>query len=321
MQEDQLLFLISQPRSGSSLMQQLLLNSNQIYSEPEPWIMLSLISTYKNTPISEGYNPNFTAKNFNFFLNAKADGLKHFKKNIKELALNIYNERKVGTYYFLDKTPRYYHVLEELYELFPKAKFVFLVRNPLSVFTSILDYNFRGKYYKFLSSPDRLDDLFLAPEEISRFIKNHDNQMLIKYEELVKNPDNELKKIFSYLSLDVPLNKSVYIVKGKFNETNSIDTKSLKKNNQPTEKYLDNWRKSIDNSQKKKLAIGFLKELQTRHSNYFDYDLDEILKDLKKHKPHKNYLFNLSFDLARKNDKDLKLFKLIKKRLILKSQR
>lgn len=318
-----MIFIISQPRSGSSLLQQLLLNSNQILSEPEPWMMLSLIHTYKGTQITSSYNPNYTAINFNTFLNSRQDGFHMFKQQIKELALSTYGEtfHDSNTHYFLDKTPRYYHIIDELYELFPKAKFILLIRNPLSVFASILDYNFKGKYFKFLSSEDRVDDLFLAPKNIENFIKHHDNMKLITYEELVKNPENELKNIFGYLSLDVPLNESVYRLKGKFSETNSIDTKSLSKNSRPTDKYLENWRKVIDTSQKKKLAIGFLKELRKRHSNYFGYDLGQILIELIDHKPQKNNIFNLSFDLVIKNDNELRFFKLFKKRLILRLQK
>ena len=35
MEEDKLIFLISQPRSGSSMLQQLLINSKEIESAPE----------------------------------------------------------------------------------------------------------------------------------------------------------------------------------------------------------------------------------------------------------------------------------------------
>ena len=321
MKGEQLIFLISQPRSGSSLLQQLILNSNEISSTPESWQMLSLIHTYKSTSINHGYNPKYTSINFLEYLNTIENGLDLFKQKIKTLALKLYAFKEDDSSYFLDKTPRYYHIIEELYELFPKAKFIFLVRNPLSVFASMLDYNFNGKYFKFLSAPDRIDDLFLAPNEICKFVKFHDNHILVKYEKLVKNPDKELRKIFNYLSLDLPKNASNYFVDEVFRLTNSIDTKSLTKNNKPTDEYLDSWKKILDTSQKKKLAIGFLNELQTKHSDYFDYNLDLILKDLQKHKPQKKYLLNLSYDLISKSDVELGLFKLIKKRLILKFQR
>ncbi|WP_104734339.1 sulfotransferase family protein [Hanstruepera ponticola] len=321
MQENQLLFLISQPRSGSSLLQQLLLNSEQIFSVPEPWMMLSLIHTYKSTSISSSYNPNFTASNFISFLELTDNGLKDFKSQIKELALETYNIRKPFKGYFLDKTPRYYHILEDLNELFPNAKYVFLVRNPLSVFASMLDYNFNGKYFKFLSSSDRMDDLFLAPKNISNFANKHNKHILIEYEKLVKNPELELKKIFNYLSLEVPKNMLTYNLEETFSETKSIDTKSLKKHQQATDNYIDSWKKIIDTSQKKELALGYLKELQKSYPDYFEYDLNTIITNLKKHKPKKSYIFNSSFELLTKKDEELSLGRLIKKRLILKLQR
>ena len=61
-----------------------------------------------------------------------------YKGEVKKLALQLYSKEGLPGKYVLDKTPRYYHILPELLELFPKAKFVLLQRNPLSVFASIL---------------------------------------------------------------------------------------------------------------------------------------------------------------------------------------
>ena len=44
-----------------------------------------------------------------------------------------------GKGYFLDKTPRYYLVIPELYCTFPKAHYIFLLRNPVAVLCSILE--------------------------------------------------------------------------------------------------------------------------------------------------------------------------------------
>ena len=40
--------------------------------------------------------------------------------------------------YFLDKTPRYYLILKELEQVFPDAKFIFLFRNPVQIYASML---------------------------------------------------------------------------------------------------------------------------------------------------------------------------------------
>lgn len=321
MKDSQLIFLISQPRSGSSLSQQLLLNSNEIVSCPEPWLMLSLIHTFKQTGNMNGYNPKQTIVNYLNYLDVVDGGLNIYKKKIKKLALEIYSFKVEDDNYFLDKTPRYYHIIEELYDLFPNAKFIFLVRNPLSVFSSILDYNFKGNYIRFLRSNDRIDDLFLAPQHIKKAILNHDNHIVMKYEDLVANPNNELRKLFEYLSLDMPENADAYNVEDDFHKTNSIDLKSLAKHTQTSDKYIGSWKKTIDSTQKKRLALDYLVQLQNQHKDYFGYDLKRIENQIRAHKPLKNSIFNLNFEVLAKNDEELTFFELIKKRLMLKFQK
>jgi hypothetical protein len=237
------------------------------------------------------------------------------------LAFNLYAHKTKANTFFLDKTPRYYHIIDELYELFPQAKFVFLLRNPLSVFASILDYNFKGDYVRFLSSKDRVEDLFTAPTEIEKAIKAKLNHIFIKYENLVENPEQELLKVFNYLELDLPEGAETYKVKDNFNNTNAIDTKSLKQHSKPSYSYLNSWKTSIDSTQKKKLALDYVEELNKKHDDYFGYDLDEIVNNLRAFSPEKKTLFNLSMNSLISNEEQLSLASLLKKRFILKMQR
>ena len=315
-----LIFLISQPRSGSSLTQQLLLNSETISSSPESWQMLSLIHTYKQTNISDDYNPKYAAINFIAFLSKTENGLDNFKDDIKKIALSLYNKNTKDNGFFLDKTPRYYHIIDELYELFPEAKFIFLVRNPLSVFASMLDYNFNGNYLKFLGSKDRIEDLFSAPIKIERALKTHQNNILIKYEDVIENPKKELSRIFNYLEIDLPNDLGTYKIKDDFVNANAVDTKSLHKHTKPSDSYLDTWQKSINNTQKKILALGYIEELNKRHFDYFEYDLNKITSNLRAFKPENKTLFNLSFKALINKEEHLPLKSLLKKRLILKLQ-
>lgn len=318
--EDKLIFLISQPRSGSSMLQQLILNSNEIDSTPEPWFMLNLIYTYKDNNITSSYNPNFAVINFKNHLQKSDDGISQFKNTIKSLALSLYSKRVTEKHYFLDKTPRYYHIIEELYELFPEAKFIFLVRNPLNVFTSILDYNFDGNYTKLLSSDDRLDDLFLAPKMINEAVITHSNNILVKYEDIVLSPKKELEKIFNYLEVKVPQNSESYNLAGEFIDTIFIDTKSLHKHNKPTANYIDSWKKSINSTQKKILVIDFIKKLKYSGYNYFGYNLDKTLEKVINHKPDKKSIFNLNLGYFTLKEDKLNFLELIKKRIFLKLQ-
>jgi Sulfotransferase family len=317
MYDNQLIFLISQPRSGSSMVQQMLLSHDEIKSFPEPWQMLSLIYTYKINETLSGYNPKYATINYNNFLASTNDGIEGYKQRLKKLALSLYNEKLKDATFFLDKTPRYYHIIDELYELFPTAKFIFLLRNPIAVFASILDYNFKGDYHKFLSSDDRIDDLFLAPDKIMRAVEKYSNHVFITYEEVVSSPSDTIKKLSNYLSIDFP-SDATYTLQNEFKDSSSIDTKSLHVHNTPVPAYLDSWKKTLNTTQKKKVALGFLQKLRLNHESYFQYDLDEVILELKNHKPLKRSYFNLSFDLLAKKEEKLSILELVKKRLLRK---
>ncbi|MCB0744233.1 MAG: sulfotransferase, partial [Ignavibacteriae bacterium] len=234
--------------------------------------------------------------------------------------IDFYSYKTKENCYYLDKTPRYYHIIDDLYELFPQAKFIFLVRNPLSVFASILDYNFKGNYVKFLSSKDRVEDLFSAPMEIKKAIEKHENNILLKYEDLIENPEQELLKVFNYLELDLPENVGSYKVENNFINSLAVDTKSLKQHSKPSISYLDSWKNSINSTQKKKLAIDYIEALSKKHTDYFGYDLKGIAISLKTFKPEKKTIFNLDLNSLIKQEEHLSFVRLLKKRFILKLQ-
>lgn len=281
-----LIFLISQPRSGSSLLQQLLLNSNMIYSTPEPWFMLSLVYFYKLPNLSGNYNPNFCQINFMRYLEKEQIELDKVKKKIKNLALDFYAMSKVTKdQYFLDKTPRYYHIIDDLMEIFPKAKFILLQRNPLSVFSSILSYNFKGNYKAFLNSEDRIYDLFAAPHKILKHKNCENNRCIyIKYEDLIAQPDIQMHKLFRFLEAKIPGNISEYQIDRKFLDSDAVDKKSLHHHSKPVSEYVDSWKNSIDTVAKKQCAKEYLSILGKNAVVNLGYSFDRILTDLSAHK-------------------------------------
>ena len=114
--EKNIVFLISQPRSGSSLLQQLLSSHPSIASLPEPWFMLPLVYTYKYPGTESDYNSRFANICLHDYLQRFDNGKELYKHYLKNLALKLYDlalADQEGAQYFLDKTPRYYHIIEE----------------------------------------------------------------------------------------------------------------------------------------------------------------------------------------------------------------
>ncbi|WP_419174915.1 sulfotransferase family protein [Desulfosediminicola sp.] len=208
MQEQNLIFLISQPRSGSTFVQKILGSHPEILTLSEPWFMLSLAYTLKDKGIFSEYDKKSEYIAVREFLNSIPKGRKLYVQKIKQLCLEIYGQNLINNdkRIFLDKTPRYYFIINELLEIFPKSKIILLRRNPLSILHSIYTTWTQESWFRLSDfRHDLLDGLFLlnkAPKS---------NQLLsIKYEDLLLNPKKEFKRLSSFIAVDYDNNMLSY---------------------------------------------------------------------------------------------------------------
>lgn len=103
--------------------------------------------------------------------------------------------------YYLDKTPRYYFILDLIPRVFPDAKIIILKRNPLNVFCSIYNTWIREDWRKFSKY---YFDLTLAISKINQFLENtQSNVHVLHYEMLKKHTDKEMAQIYSFLDLNI----------------------------------------------------------------------------------------------------------------------
>jgi hypothetical protein len=52
---------------------------------------------------------------------------------VHDFGIDLYTRAAGEARYFLDKTPRYHYVVDDLFRVFPEAKTIFLWRNPLAI--------------------------------------------------------------------------------------------------------------------------------------------------------------------------------------------
>ena len=272
------IFIISQPRSGSSLLQQIINSNEKVYSDIENWILLSLL-TKTNTGLSEeGYSTLKKSKNINAFIQSNKLNNNYYsavRKFLTELhSQNLNKEYK----YILEKTPRYYHIINELYSCFPNSKLIILIRHPLAVLASIINYNFNGKWYNIFLS-DRLHDLITCVENINNYNKTED-AIKVNYEDIVSNPESALKNIFEFLNLTPNEKIAEYNFNFKGKEI-GYDKKSLYKHNRPIADYQNNWKDFFNTPQLKRIGREYIKLLPDDYllsNNYDQNEIDEILE-------------------------------------------
>ena len=196
-----LIFLVSQPRSGSTFLQALISNNKMVNTANEPWLLLPLLSIYKPDLISAKYDFQLAYTGIGNFLE-NFDKREDFKQVQREYIKNTYGlYANSNSRYFLDKTPRYYEILEEIHQILPTSKIIILKRNPLAVLSSMIDTwkvkNYQGLYYFSR-------DLLNAPLVIQDFMDlhaGHENIISVTYESVVVHPEREIKQIYNWLGL------------------------------------------------------------------------------------------------------------------------
>ena len=145
------LFLLSLPRSGSTFTQRLLSAHPKISTCPEPWLLLPLLYTLRERGSYTEYGHYLMHAGVRDLCAALAGGEAAYRKTLARTALDLYGQAAdADARYFLDKTPRYHLIAEELPALIPQGKLIFLWSNPLAMLASIAETFGRGRWVSYV---------------------------------------------------------------------------------------------------------------------------------------------------------------------------
>jgi len=200
-----LVFLLCVPRSGSSLSTVMLQNHSRIFATQEMWFLMSLVDLPKTD--SRAYGGSSIMRQFyNAMVSEDV-----FEKACRSFALEIYNGflEGSGADFIVDKSPRYYYMLEWLDRLFPQSKRIHLQRNPLAIAASFKKVNrHTGEGFDLTHSlqSSKLNmkavDLTLGMLRLNDyFAESHANAHELQYEQLVARPQEELEKLCAFLGI------------------------------------------------------------------------------------------------------------------------
>jgi hypothetical protein len=273
-----LIFLISQPRSGSTLLQHVLGSHSEVCTLPEPWFMLHLVYGLRSSGIETEYNAQYAYLALKGFLERTIGGRGLYFAAVRTMALCLYRRALEisGKTYFLDKTPRYYLIIPELYSIFPKAGFIFLLRNPLAVLSSILEVTFGGDWSGLITA-DRRNDILSAPRAILNGIQRlGERAAVVHYERLVTAPDQTVKELCYRIGLEFEPDMLNYGRKVKFEGTTFVDPHSIYKHQSPVDDYLEKWRTGFDSAQKIHIAKSYLASLGRNTVDSLGYSYDDL---------------------------------------------
>ena len=193
-------FLLSLPRSGSTLLQRKLMEHRDIASADEPWILLPLLLA-RHRDAGAGIHQQGVMvralEDFERQLPARRDD---WDAAVRAFAETLYaRSAPDGARYFLDKTPRYALFAPDLVRTFPQARFILLWRDPLAIVQSMNESFFGGAWGLHHHEVDLyrgLEGLVAAQRQLGS--RAH----VLRYEDLVQDPEGSLAALFGWLGLD-----------------------------------------------------------------------------------------------------------------------
>ncbi|MCB9139506.1 MAG: sulfotransferase [Caldilineaceae bacterium] len=275
---ENLIFLISLPRSGSTLLQHMLASHSNIAAVAEPWILFPAAYALRTEGIQTNYNHKIAQIALTEFLAQLEGEQENYYQAVRKLALHLYggylSQSKKER--FLDKTSRYYLILPELVQIFPNAKIIFLVRNPLALLSSYIESMVFGNWRRF-GEPGIRDDLLDGYRLIRQGIWYFgDSAIVVKYEDLVRDPGKVMRRLCDQLEINyedrmLDYGSSIGVLPGRL-----VDPKSIHRHHSPVSSYANAWQSKLQSPQEKAFARGFLDHLGQEMVENFGYDFKSL---------------------------------------------
>ncbi len=238
--QERLIFVIGPPRSGSTMLQRMLGSHSAIFTHPEPHIITPLAHLgYFNSVDKAPYDHINATEAIHEFVDDLPGGEDDYLDACRSYTDVLYGRmlEHAGKQMFLDKTPAYGLVLPFLAKLCPRAKYIVLTRHPLAVLSSYASSFFEGDYDAAVAFNDILGRYIPA---MAKFLGNDSvPSHHIRYEDLVREPEDRMAEIFDFLGL--PNEKgAVDYGKHKHIEKSFGDPK-VGQETRPTTKSVSKW--------------------------------------------------------------------------------
>jgi hypothetical protein len=270
-------FILSAPRSGSTLLQRILASHSCVATTSEPWVLLPLLSPMvADLPAQSGREPLIQAA-VNDFVRELPRDRADYRAAVRTFALELYGKLSPPpATHFVDKTPLYHLIVDEVVNTFPDGKFIFLFRNPLSVLASSIELFDDGRWEVaryHMALFQSFADLVPAWQ------RYQDRAIKVRYEDLVAGEESRWRALTDYLELswesemldsfsDVRLRGRMGDVTGT-RAYSALSTAPLTK-----------WRETICNPLRRSWCLRYLRWLGRERLAIMGYDIDELTAEL-----------------------------------------
>ena len=190
--EEGAIFIVGMPRTGTTLVERLLVQSGKVVSAGELMDFGSLVGMATNkvlagepalSPVEASLKTDFASLGREYMWSAR--------------------QAAAGSTMFIDKMPVNFTYCGLIRKALPKAKIIHLVRDPLDSCYAVFKTLF-FKAYSFSFDMDELADYYIAYHRMMRhWHEVMPGQILdVHYEDLVTDTENQAKRIFDWCGLE-----------------------------------------------------------------------------------------------------------------------
>lgn len=271
------IFLLSLPRSGSTLVQRVLAAHDGVATAPEPWLLLPQIYALRDAGVFSEYGHALAARAIRDFADGLEGGRDRYWSEVRAMTERLYAAAGApGDRWFVDKTPRYHFVADELFTVFPDAAFVFLWRNPLAVVGSTVQTWGHGRWMVERWRVDLDEGL----DRLVRAFREHPERAYgVRFEDLVARPDETWPALFDHLGITFDP-AALESLGGIQVEGRMGDPTGRKRYDRLSDEPLERWKATISSPLRKRWCRDYLRWIGAERSTTMGYDLDELLAEL-----------------------------------------
>lgn len=273
---DKFLFILSAPRSGSTLLRVLLNRLPDVISPPESYF-LEFYKNNKTLNPALGKDRKIIAANWIVFRNhlnvrnlynpedfrALVEKEARSWADVFSILVQTYAndaEMEYGTNTLIcEKTPLHIEYQKELKEIFPMAKIIYLVRDPRDVVASL-------KTCSWASSCVIKNAHYWS--QTIKMVEEGQNRLMVKYEDLVDFPDEEFDRIGRFL--DMEINEDILNSQAPNEDKESADPRNIASYKPIDNSFKEKWKTLLSHPEKE---LEVIETICSKEMKLMEYQL------------------------------------------------
>jgi hypothetical protein len=247
-----------------------------VATSTEPWLLFPLLNPLRPKERRPRPDDPGAPEALDDFIPKLAGGREAYDADLAEFVLRVYSRAGTpGARFFVDKTPAYLRIIDEIVRLLPDSRFVFLARNPLGVLSSVMETLSHGRWS---THGWRAEMLFRGWDQLaSGYVRHRERSHLVRYEELVGGGGPPWRELAAYIGIEFdPAGLQ------RFGSVR-LDGPMVSPGEHPgslTRTPVEKWRETIDDRYRQAWARRYLRWIGPDRLAALGYDLDEMLASL-----------------------------------------